>query len=233
MDIQVFKWMRSDNDWIGFWGGYLGGLCTLSGVILTIQRSKKEASDNQRISIMPYLAIVKDRIVEKNIPIIKISLHNIPLGVEEKGSNRFYFKELIIEGTLRSVGMGHATNCRIEEIIVEYKKTIYPTGTESIVLQERETPFFITLHEFGLHDEDISERFNHEYESYFSRKAFIPKEPELQITFELRFEDVIGNKYEQHVVYGLPILEKNKFGFMEEIADFKTIGCPKCYKNIY
>lgn len=181
---------------------------------------------------MPYLAIIKDRIVEKGSPIIKISLHNIPLNVEESGSDKYYFRELIIEGVLRSVGMGHATNCRIEAIIVENKKTIYPTGTESIVLQEHETPFFINLHEFGLHDEDISERFKHEYENYFAGKELLPKQPEFQIAFELRFEDVIGNKYEQHVEYGLPICEKNKFDFTEEIADFKTIDCPKCYKMI-
>ena len=44
-----------NNDWIGFFGGYVGGLSTLVGVLVTLNYYRSEDSEDKRISIMPYL----------------------------------------------------------------------------------------------------------------------------------------------------------------------------------
>lgn len=83
----IVKHFCNMNLWITFLGGYLGGVVTLIGVIITIgnlnnenkktnEFNKNENSDNQRLSLLPFL--IYD-FVKTEMP---ISYREVPLGVD-------------------------------------------------------------------------------------------------------------------------------------------------------
>lgn len=64
VSFGVVNWLETSNDWIGFWGGYLGGLFTLIGVLITINFSKTDTYEKQRLSVIPYISIERNASID-------------------------------------------------------------------------------------------------------------------------------------------------------------------------
>ncbi|MFV0515791.1 MAG: hypothetical protein ACK5MV_00125 [Aminipila sp.] len=47
--------ISDSSGWLGFLGGYIGGIFTLFGVLLTIYFNQKQLLDDKRLSVIPYL----------------------------------------------------------------------------------------------------------------------------------------------------------------------------------
>lgn len=229
---NAFKWMSSDNDWIGFWGGYLGGTFTLAGVIISINRSRKEVNSNQRLSIMPYLAILDDKIMDEAAPVAHISLINVPEESVNASEYHYFFKRLVIKGILKSIGMGHVTNCKVDSIFIENKRIKYATGKQSVIIQNQETPFIIELLDFGLLKEELTPDFSRNFDAYFSNCDDYWEQPNLHVKFEIHFEDVLGNKYKQRVLYGFIIPTEKSYLFDDENCYYFEISKPECYLTV-
>jgi hypothetical protein len=232
ISISVFSWISADNDWIGFWGGYLGGILTLGGVALTINHSWKVLSSTQRLSILPYLAILENKVMDEATPIVHISLINTPEENIKVEDCLFFFRRLVIKGIFKSIGMGHATNCKIDDIFVEKKKIKYSTGKQSVFIQNDETPFCIELLDFGLLKGDLSEIYIKKYNDYFYGDIKFPEQPILEVAFKVYFEDVTGNKYKQNVLFGFIIPTGESFEFYDEECFYLEINRPECYQSI-
>lgn len=52
----------ANNDWAGFWGGYLGavigGLCTFAGVSWTIKHEREKEEVEKERSVLPYMGLL-------------------------------------------------------------------------------------------------------------------------------------------------------------------------------
>lgn len=232
MRFTVFTWMTTNNDWIGFWGGYLGGICTLIAVIISINHSKKEMLSNQRLSVMPYLTIQEEKVMDESTPIVRMSSIEIPEEQVTDDECKYFFGSFTVKGIIKSIGMGHATNCRIESITVEKKRVKFPTGKQSIVVVGDETPFCIALLDFRLSEDDITEYSKKVYDEYFYGHLLIPEQASLKVNFEIRYEDVLGNKYRQKVKYIFPFRNESESCFDEEECYFEEISRPTCYDSI-
>lgn len=132
VSFNVVNWLETSNDWIGFWGGYLGGLCTLIGVLITINFSKSDSNEKQRLSVIPYISI------ETNAS-IDIDERKIPIGLaygfseSKEDTHLLFFEEVKISGKCRSVGLGPVINCSISDIKIGERKIDANTSKEGVL----------------------------------------------------------------------------------------------------
>ena len=200
VSFSVFNWLETSNDWIGFWGGYLGGLFTLIGVLITINFSKTDSNEKQRLSVIPYISI------ERNAS-IDIDEKKIPIGLayafsESREDNHFlFFDEVKVIGKCRGVGLGPAINCFIKDIKIGERKIDSNTSKVSVLTINGESYFILWFLSFGLYPNQLKKEFVNHYNDFWSTKSNQSRIPELNIVFNFYFEDVLGHKYKQAVVY--------------------------------
>ena len=129
----------SNEAWAGFLGSYIGGLCTLAAVFITIEDNNKKISEQRRtqeiqekeqrrLNIRPYLDtrykyfdqhIVinpSDRIFEienETTKMLRFALTEIDKNRIELQNKREYSREMYINYMIRNVGAGSAVNMRV------------------------------------------------------------------------------------------------------------------------
>jgi hypothetical protein len=226
VSISLFGWLETSNDWIGFWGGYLGGLCTLVGVLITIKYSKTDSDDKQRLSIIPYISVERNALITIDERLIPIGLA-YGMGESRDEKHILFFDELKIVGNCKSVGLGPVINCRIEDIKVCERRIDSGTSKISVLTINSETYFLLHFLYMGLYPEQLKREFLEYYNEFWSASSKQSRIPEIDIEFYFHFEDVIGNKYKQKVSYYGQVSEPR-----EEVPDnlnilFRNIETPE------
>jgi putative Mn2+ efflux pump MntP len=200
VSFNFVNWLETSNDWIGFWGGYLGGLFTLIGVLITINFSKTDSNEKQRLSVIPYVSI------EQNAS-IDIDENKIPIGLiyafsESREKNHsLFFDEVKIIGKCRGVGLGPSVNCYINDIKIGERKIDTNTSKVSVLTTSEESYFMLLFLNFGLYPNQLRKEFVNYYNEFWNATSKQPRKPEINIVFNFHFEDVLGHKYKQEVFY--------------------------------
>lgn len=209
------------NEWIAFWGSYLGGFFTLIGVAYTIRYSKSDADEKQRLSIMPYLTINKDGTDDNEIIGLTYCLSEM-----QKEDRYIYFDELKIDGTGINIGMGPLVNCMISDIKVEKRLIDHHTNEASVVTNSGGIYFTLDFMSISLEKKDMTDKFLVSYSLYFdSECSHTP--PYLTLEFYFYYEDVMGVKYRQKVEYHTQITNKDMNISQEVQMRFKKIFKPE------
>lgn len=190
------------NEWIAFWGSYLGGFFTLIGVALTIRYSKRDAEEKQRLSIMPYLSINKDE--TNNNEIIGLTYC---LSEMQKEDKYIYFDELKIDGNGVNVGMGPLVNCTIKDIKIENREIDHHTNEASVVIHNGKFYFNLEILSISLVEKDMTDTFLKNYSlCWDSERMRTP--PYFTVQFYFYYEDVMGRQYRQKAEYHTQIVRR-------------------------
>lgn len=206
MNIQYFNWMKNDNDWIGFWGSYLGGFITLIGVFLTIKYAREEEINRQKLAIRPYINI--EHIYNCDIA----GFTATPLGFvyfEGKNVKNEYslrINKLIILCAIKNVGLGTAINCRIKRLDIENKCLNFKKGSLPSLQVDGNSFIRIELMEIDLQKEDLSSRFVTENKR-LSEPSSKQGDSKIFIKLDLTFEDLLGNNLTQEYVISIQVIE--------------------------
>ncbi|NLI53050.1 MAG: hypothetical protein GX417_01855 [Clostridiales bacterium] len=232
MDVNSFIWMETDNDWIGFWGGYLGGIVTLFGVFLTIMFTRKDEATRQKLSIRPYINI--ESLYNNNIT----EFHSTPLEVcvdelSDTNSNDYSIRinELIILCKIKNVGSGTAINCRMKRFYFENK--CFDSTTKILpALQMDGTSYIrVEMSNINLQRKDLSLRFlngNKNLKDDLSNK----EDSKAFVKLELSFEDLLGNQLAQEYIIYIQILERIPVILSKEASLFiENISKPNEYSK--
>lgn len=230
VSYSAFDWLETQNDWIGFWGGYLGGLFTLGGVIITIKSSTTDSNEKQRLSVIPYISI------ERNAP-IHVNEKEIPIGLIHVFSESMddgcilYFDEISILGKCQSVGLGPIINCKIKNIKIGERAIGSGTSKVSVIAVNEETHFILQFNSLGLSSKHLGKEFVTYYNEFQEHSSNFSQLPENYIKFSFYFEDVLGHKYKQKAVY------RGQLGVTKEGSPndinilFVSISSPKLMKK--
>lgn len=227
MSISVFPWMQTDNDWIGFWGAYIGGCITLSGVFITILYTRKDEKNRQKLSIRPFLTVSE----YDNYDRLKGIL--LPIGVEIDGSvdssenNAIKVDNAIITCEMINVGLGTAINCRIHNVNIE-EKTYHFESKKFPALQVNGKFYTrIQFRNININRNELSRRFSEEN----NRLRLISGEQgdsRILISFDIYYEDLLGNNLKQGVVFSISTTSILPISFYKPVLTFEAVGKPTC-----
>lgn len=198
--------MTINNDWIGFWGGYLGGLITLGGVFLTIQTARKDEITRKKLSIRPYITIEDYCSYDKYNNIIKTIGFAFDGSANGKDEAFLSINELILSCEIRNIGLGTAVNCGIQEFYVEEKKCYSKSKLLTALSVNGINYLTIRLNSVYLQKKDLSSRFKSENRNV-NLDGSKQGDSKAHIKFELYFEDLLGNQLVQEFVFYLQINE--------------------------
>ena len=232
VSFNVFDWIEIQNDWLGFWGGYLGGLCTLGGVIITINNSKMDSNLKQRMSVIPYISIERNSSID-------IDETKIPMGLafvfsESKDNNHLlFFDEIKIIGKCKSVGLGPIINCGIRDIKIGERKIDHDTSKVSVLTVNNESYFILWFLSIGFYSEHLKRELIEYYNEFWSPISKHHQYPELDIEFYFYFENVVGNEYKQKVIYTGQLINNPNSSISDSINFlFKSISKPELTNKI-
>ena len=203
VSLPIFKSIAVNNDWIGFWGAYLGGLFTLLGVIITIKYYRYSFEEERRMSVIPYISITnseKECLEHKNI-----------IGLDYVFSNLSHNDSLYNIETNKlaiNIGLGPAIDCFIDDIIINGNRGIDTNKKSEVMIKER---FIFHLGLYGV-PLPVKNEVNNEMDS---------KE---ELMFNLRYSDILGNKYKQKIV--MEVFTNNSDGKNLE-AQLKSVSKPE------
>jgi len=226
VSFNIFNFLEIDNDWIGFWGGYLGGLYTLIGVVMTISFSKTNSSEKQRLSVIPYISIERNLIVNIDSKMINMG---ITYGASDliNNSTYFFFEEIEIINNCTNVGLGTVINCFISDIKIGERIINQNTQKESVLTVNSQTCYLINFLRIGLSKEQLTKEFVKEYEEFWKPNSKKSKLPEIKIEFYFNFEDLLGNKYKQKVIYTSQIIKVKECVVTDFNLFFRSIDKPE------
>lgn len=106
---------KGDNDWIAFYGsllgGLLGGIATLFGVKLTLDRNEKLDEDKKRLSLIPYLSVES----QMYDPDGETTYYQLTAFKDEK--NKFKSATYIVFTLIfKNLGIGTAINLQFDKL---------------------------------------------------------------------------------------------------------------------
>lgn len=205
MRFSVFKWMSIDNDWIGFWGAYLGGLFTLVGVFLTLRHSRKAENEKQKISKRPYIAVSdlnRDISFDDNNQISKNGVWN-----QNIGDNYLLIKDFLFVCKFENVGLGPAIQLTIIDFNIGGKPFPILFKTKSVLRTNEVMGFRVSYSNLSVCKNELSPSFLEEINKSMSNKH---KHPDFQIDlrfkFSITYEDILGNTLVQEVQSSAKVL---------------------------
>jgi len=189
--------LDQNNEWISFFGSFFGGALTLAGVIITIKYSQNQFDENQRKGIKPYITVTHSTCEFYN----DSSIIGLAYCANEENNRLLYFNEIEINGNYENIGLGPAINIAIYNISIGERKIKNPTNQSASLKINSISIYKILLYNISLSKNQLSNRFLDYYNTFFFTKNTLSKPPELNIEFDFVYEDMLGNKYKQHVQY--------------------------------
>lgn len=204
--IQYNKlpWIDRNNDWIGFWGSYLGGLITLAGVILTTRYNRERDNESYRARVKPFLYIQS----EERGPRTYNSYNDkvLALTYQSTGSkspdnlkaDEIVFGTIGIYDKLLNTGVGPAIDVNINKTTFIDKIEEVQTVANEIIIVNDEKKFCITFNKVIVNIKDSLKSA-----SFSDKYKFI-------IKVEFRFKDILGNSYMQEAIYQLVVEKKDE-----------------------
>lgn len=197
---NVFKWMNSDNDWIGFWGSYLGGIFTLAGVFATITYTKSMENEKQKLLIRPYLTIEEAGSFPAKKPLPPIGI-DIDFCDSESNNNGIFIGNLSIIKMISNIGLGSAIQCRVSDFSIENRKIHGSTQTASAMAVNDSIILEIQFNNINVSKDDISNRLMSDLMEIVEKRKSNSYEVKVEFSFTIHFEDLIGTKLKQKVVF--------------------------------
>jgi hypothetical protein len=214
------------NDWIGFFGNFLGGLVTVVGLIVTILYTNYQYKDQDRKRILPYFRIIqfqKDEALKIDKKKYKLGIHAGLAGIKVR-PNDIYFKKIEFYGEIKNIGLGNAIDIGIKDLQLENKilKTkdliVLSSYTPHILEVGEDFNFEISLSEVLLEERFFTTVFLKAHTNYEQKKT--SDLPKIKFSFNLTFKDLLGNTYNQIVTTYLQIDHRNN----EEVKYFYYNG---------
>ncbi len=228
VSIGIVDWLVVDNDWIGFWGGYLGGLLTLVGVIITIKYMRADSDEKQRMSVIPYISVDHNVFREYDRKDVEFGLSSF---CSEKRSQQhiLYFDEILMFGSLKNVGLGPAINCSIKEVQIGKRNVMSATSKISVLIIGETSIFILEYNQIGFSAEQLGKELVDHYNQYWINGNIQLDVPELTVKFSLCFEDVMGNKYRQKVIFSGQLEQPQEDAANTARFLFQSIDKPELY----
>lgn len=170
--------VNTDNAWIGYYGGIIGSIVTLLGVVMTLQENRKQEQRNLEMQYKPIL-IISFRgnqgiwLDEENKQLINGNFHDcISLCKEEtEDDNGVGFStEIMLESA-----NGIAQNVMFEVYVDNVKK--YDKSNDRLIVVSR-NPFYYYINTW---QKSVDE--------------------EHKIVLKIHYQDIFKNQYEQEISY--------------------------------
>lgn len=191
-NLDINYWCHLDNNaWLSFWGSYIGGVCTLFAMIITIKFEKNNRQEEKRLSVLPYLMF---RISEceytfdtstykygENVKNDKLmaSMNYIEILGSKKENDKKYIKHRsYFKLTCKNVGIKSAIDIKILRISTNFINTISVMQRDIL---------------------DVNDMFKYLFELHLNKENRGCKDVNDEITFVINFKDILGNNYIQEV----------------------------------
>lgn len=162
--------VAQSNDWIGFYGSYMGGLATLLGIWLTLgyYRNKdledgRRESDKTKLSIRPYFKVTNVTDFQN------VEYHTVQFKSAEPYD---IMKDVSCKFEIQNVGLGTAVDITFTRLYTYEKTVLAPTLTIQVGAKD-----YIEVTANG----NISN---------FSGNTFLT----------VNYADLMGNRYEQDII---------------------------------
>jgi hypothetical protein len=210
-----------NNDWIGFYGSYIGGLITLIALVVTIGYTTWQYKDQDRKRVQPYLTIKQlyNNIVKNETASIKEDMGLFAILSETKQSDKdIYFKELELCGEVKNIGLGTAINITFEDISFDNRKKKHVTSNHHAIAVGDRVYFRITFLGLVIEDKALNNKYRED-----ERNGEIP---EIHMNFVLKFDDMLGNTYVQEAKARVQVLESSEEGTHDPNVLFQTVTYP-------
>ena len=191
-----------NNAWIGFLGSYVGALIgaaiTLVGVIMTINYTRKEAKEDRRLSIAPYIKydIQKETLSHK---------HDLSIfDVVDDDYNTLINNTIII----KNIGLGPLVGIYITDMYFNKKKCCYDRVTAVPGILEKGEQILLLI-DIRMKLEEIPKDELVEVTDSTIGLRFEPPEKYKgkggYLKFIVHYGDLLGNRYQQNVEVSISI----------------------------
>ena len=214
--------VADNNDWIGFYGSYIGGLITLIALVVTIGYTTWQYKDQDRKRVQPYITIKRiydDRFPTDETVSVDEELYLVAGLSEKKQSDTdINFEHLMLSGEVINIGLGTAINVTIEDI--SFDNRVFEEGTsklQAIAVGDR-VHFTIALSELVIENKFLSKEYIEIKKS--------GEVPYIHMNFVIRFNDMLGNTYIQRGKAKIEILGSIYEGVHDPIVSFPTVTHP-------
>lgn len=214
--------VADNNDWIGFYGSYIGGLITLIALVVTIGYTTWQYKDQDRKRVQPYITLKRTHeekfVYGENVSGEEELYLTAILSEKKQGDADIYFEHLFLSGEAINIGLGTAINVTIEDI--SFDNRIFEEGTSkvhAIAVGDR-THFTIAFSELVIENKFLSEEYLEIEKS--------GEVPYIHMSFVIRFDDMLGNTYIQKCKAKIEILGSLYQGQHDPIVSFPTVTHP-------
>lgn len=194
-----------NTDWTVFLGSYIGALIgsitTLIGVIITLNFTREETNENRRLSLVPYLVYFMH---EKRLE-TKHDIHI--LHIVDKNENTYVNTTV----SIKNLGMGPLLNLRIYNMSYNKKSLDNNELSSQNSILEKDSEWLMLIDLRIRLDEIKNETLIKTPPGSLTEYV-----PPLDIkgngilSFNIGYEDLIGNKYEQDIEITMLIGCENK-----------------------
>ncbi|MEK4822853.1 hypothetical protein [Priestia sp. FSL R5-0680] len=193
-----------NNDWIGFYGSYIGGIITLVALVVTIGYTTLQYRDQDRKRVQPYITIkqlYKNFARDDTVSVEPVmGLVDLTIG-QQKKKDDVYFKEFELYGEAKNIGLGTAINIYFDNIYFDNKKINQRTSSYHAIAVGENIVFRFTFLNLILEEEFLNEKYKKQKE-----EGLIPN---VYMNFSMFFDDMLGNRYTQQVKVKIQVIEQS------------------------
>lgn len=224
----------ANNDWIGFFGDYLGSAITAGSLIITILYTTWQYKDQDRKRIQPYLSIKqlhKSKFLDETINITtdQYRIGAIGLFSEKNKAGKdggIYFESLELHGEVSNIGIGTAINISIKDISIENR--IFMNGNTLHAMNIGDIAYFrIIFNDIFLASESLSDIFINSQNDSRETSQEIPR---LKMKFKLIYSDMLGNNYTQNALVDIQVIKERSSIVYPNIL-FQNMTFPELIKK--
>lgn len=192
-----------NNDWIGFYGSYIGGIITLVALVVTIGYTTWQYKDQDRKRVQPYITIKQlyKNFARDDTTSVKpvMGLYCSVLGHKTKKGD-VYFKEFELYGEAANIGLGTAINIYFDNIYFDNKKINFSTNSYHAIAVEDNIVFKLEFLNLVIEEEFLNEKYKKQKEE--------SEIPDVYMNFSIHFDDMLGNKYIQQAKVRIQVMEQ-------------------------
>ncbi|MFK4389888.1 hypothetical protein ABH916_001816 [Peribacillus frigoritolerans] len=194
--------VADNNDWIGFYGSYIGGLITLIALVVTIGYTTWQYKDQDRKRVQPYITIKKfqNTFLRKESNSIEEDIGVYAhLSEKKQVDTVIYFEELDLCGEVQNIGLGTAVNIALEGISLDNKKIEHGASKYHAIAVGDQVSFRIFLSEVAIETKFLSNEY-----IAIKKKENVPQ---IHMYFVILYDDMLGNTYTQKAKAKLHVLK--------------------------
>lgn len=195
----------NNSEWVSFLGNYIGSLvgaaATLIGIAITLKFTIKQANEERRLGVSPYLKYTqhKKSLLNKEPDI------NIFMYIDEFNSGEAEDTLVNSTLTLKNVGNGPALDMIVDNIFYGDKKSkAVLCGSDGVLEKGSEFHMLIDLRMvlIELNNENLVKADESSIIDFYPPREHTNGKT---LSMTIKYKDLIGNKYEQTLEFGVNI----------------------------